>query len=185
VEKVSLRKKLKTSRALFSQPHQLEFKSARSRLAKNLERLRCDLGAKEVWSYMAHGDEASADFSGNGCSVAVPKVVGEDLQFYFAEASETKAGAFGIREPDHRMHKPARKPDLILVPALGFDRQGGRLGSGKGFYDRLLKKYSRAVRVGVAYGVQVVAENLPLEAHDQCMDWIVTENFILQCQRQG
>lgn len=183
MEKVSLRKKLKVSRALFSQPHLPEFKVARARLTQNIERLCGDLKPKEVWSYMAHGDEAPAEFSGK-LKVAIPKVVDEELEFYFASASETKAGAWGIQEPDSKTHKAASKPELIFVPGLGFDRIGGRIGSGKGFYDRLLKKYSRAVRVGVAYGVQVVAENLSLEAHDQRMDWIVTENFILQCQRK-
>lgn len=65
--------------------------------------------------------------------------------------------------------------DLVVVPAVGFDRLGRRLGQGGGYYDRLLASLPRrTVRVGWAFSVQVVDE-LPEEAHDQRVDVIVTE----------
>lgn len=90
------------------------------------------------------------------------------------------AGAFGILEPkpDCR-NRPERrfspeKIDLVLVPGLAFDRSGGRLGRGKGFYDRFFQKLSKkAVLVGLAFDEQLV-ERVPIEPHDRKMDFLLT-----------
>jgi len=68
-----------------------------------------------------------------------------------------------------------RRIDVVVVPGLGFDRDGHRLGYGGGVYDRLLKKTPRAAHVGVFFGVQRV-ERLPREAHDHPLKAIVTED---------
>jgi 5-formyltetrahydrofolate cyclo-ligase len=78
-------------------------------------------------------------------------------------------------------------PDAVLVPGLGFDVNGGRLGRGGGFYDRLLAA-GTACRVGVAFECQVV-EALPLEPHDRRMEFIITEQRVLApgrtCRQEG
>ena len=91
---------------------------------------------------------------------------------------DTRPGRWGIREPD-----PARCPaidplevDLVLLPGVAFDRRGGRLGHGAGFYDRLLTGLRpECLRVAAAFSLQVVAE-VPLEPHDQCFQRLVTEH---------
>jgi 5,10-methenyltetrahydrofolate synthetase len=90
--------------------------------------------------------------------------------------TDTLAGPWEIREPD-----PRRCPevavdtvDLLLMPGLAFDRQGGRLGYGAGYYDRLIAATGPGcVRVALAFGVQCVPE-VPMQSHDQRIDWLVT-----------
>jgi len=85
-----------------------------------------------------------------------------------------------IREP---IFNPARlvppaEIDLILIPGLAFTRDGQRLGRGGGHYDRYLASLpARAMKLGVCFQCQLV-ESLPVEAHDQRLHAIVTENGI-------
>lgn len=81
------------------------------------------------------------------------------------------------RVPQPGPDTPIVRPDLILVPLLGFDRSGGRVGQGQGHYDRCLQALrpeAPLVAVGLAFAIQEVTA-LPLEPHDQSLDWIVTE----------
>lgn len=87
-------------------------------------------------------------------------------------------GAFGIPEPRADAPTlPAENATIILVPGRAFNREGMRLGRGKGGYDRCMEKLRmRSSRVqcwGIAYDEQMV-ENIPWETHDQRMDLIVT-----------
>ena len=66
---------------------------------------------------------------------------------------------------------------VILVPGLAFDRNGGRMGFGKGYYDRLLES-SNAVKIGLCYDFQIL-EKIPTESHDVPMNFVITEKEIL------
>ncbi|MDE6243728.1 MAG: 5-formyltetrahydrofolate cyclo-ligase, partial [Muribaculaceae bacterium] len=66
--------------------------------------------------------------------------------------------------------------ELIVVPAVAYDRRGNRLGRGKGYYDRLLAT-TKASKIGVAYEFQVV-DDIPAESHDVPVDIVITENGI-------
>ena len=85
-------------------------------------------------------------------------------------------GNYGILEP-----RPARcaagRPsglDLILVPGVGFDKKGGRLGHGKGYFDKFLRKAKRAEKIGLAFREQLL-KKVPLEKHDQRVDRVITD----------
>lgn len=67
-------------------------------------------------------------------------------------------------------------PDILLVPGLSFTREGKRLGRGKGFYDRYLENF-RGIKIGICYECQMVLD-IKTDAHDQKMDFIVTEKNI-------
>lgn len=97
---------------------------------------------------------------------------------------ELETGAYGIREPGpgSEVWSP-EKLELILVPGVAFDRRGGRLGRGKGYYDRFLPK-TNAVKVGVCFGERLLAR-LPLEPHDHRMDAVVTEREMILCGMEG
>lgn len=85
------------------------------------------------------------------------------------------AGGFGTRVPGPE--RPEVRPEVVLVPLLAFDRAGYRLGYGGGFYDRTLaalRAVAPVLAVGVAYAGQEVPE-VPRDAHDQRLDWVVTE----------
>jgi 5-formyltetrahydrofolate cyclo-ligase len=76
-----------------------------------------------------------------------------------------------------------RHPVVVVVPGVGFDARGVRLGRGAGFYDRALADLRRAglvYAVGVAFECQIVPA-LPAEAWDERVDWVVTEQRVIGC----
>lgn len=114
--------------------------------------------------------------------VGVPVIIGAGQPLLFRQwtpESVMIAGAFGAAIPQDG---DWITPDILIVPLVAFDRRGGRLGYGGGFYDRTLEA-CRAVKptlaIGFAYAAQE-AEDLPLEATDQPLDFIVTERGIIQ-----
>ena len=87
---------------------------------------------------------------------------------------------FGILEP--RKSKVEITPDLILVPLVAFDRQLNRIGYGKGYYDRSLKKIKKnkkdMISLGIAYSFQK-SKNIAVNKHDFKLDYIFTEKGII------
>ena len=120
----------------------------------------------------------------SGKRVVVPWCVVEtnELELFHLEAMEELVeGAYKILEPrpdlrllPHKRLTPDQM-DLVMVPGTAFDARGGRMGQGKGYYDRLLSRARPdAPLIGVAFECQVVAE-VPVGPHDVFMDWVVTE----------
>ena len=68
---------------------------------------------------------------------------------------------------------------MILVPGSGFDRNGGRMGMGNGYYDRFLKELSPSNYIAVAWQVQIMDKPIPMERYDQRMPAIVTEQGVI------
>ena len=106
-----------------------------------------------------------------------PKVVGEHLAFHVVEdpAADLSPGAFGILEPVTGLPEiPIGEIDAFICPGLAFDAKGGRLGRGRGFYDRMLSMARPgAVRVGICFDHQLVPDTFP-EAHDVMMDQVIS-----------
>jgi 5-formyltetrahydrofolate cyclo-ligase len=71
---------------------------------------------------------------------------------------------------------------LFLVPGMAFDESGGRLGRGRGWYDRLLRRYDHASRWGLAFALQMVPR-VPLDPWDVSMDVVVTERGWIDARR--
>lgn len=95
------------------------------------------------------------------------------------DLNELKTGKFNIKEPpSHHPRISLNKIDLIILPGIAFDKAGNRLGYGKGYFDRLLKK-TKAYKIGLAYDFQIV-ENIPAETHDQKVDLIVTDKKLIK-----
>src|SRR4029077_20403257 len=69
---------------------------------------------------------------------------------------------------------PARTCDLILVPALGFDRDNNRLGLGGGWYDRFVAPQPGAQKIGIAYAGALVEDGIPAERWDMKLDRVVS-----------
>lgn len=89
-----------------------------------------------------------------------------------------KNGPFGAKIPEK---EDFFEPEILIVPLVAFDRGGGRLGYGGGFYDRtlqLLRSRRPTLAIGFAYGAQEAA-TLPLEPTDQPLDMIVTERGVI------
>ncbi|MEL7129460.1 MAG: 5-formyltetrahydrofolate cyclo-ligase [Pseudomonadota bacterium] len=113
----------------------------------------------------------------SGAALCLPRVNADNsMTFRLWEPGEPLIeGRFGLKEPTE--DAPIAEPSLVLVPLLGFDVHGTRLGYGKGHYDRalaLLRQSGRAFACALAYKAQM-QELLPVEDHDQPLDWAVTE----------
>lgn len=145
------------------------------KLVKELERLP---NARIVAAYMAMPGEVDLRelFGRIDKQWVFPRVRGEDLKFYRVKNLETEmqVGAFGILEPKDELEEVrADAVDVFLCPGLGFDRKGGRMGRGRGFYDRMLKQAKpEAVKIGVCFPFQIM-DHIVTEAHDVRMDVVV------------
>ena len=115
-------------------------------------------------------------------SICYPRVEGDQIGLYqVGTLYELRAGRWGLREPDADPARavPLHKVELILVPGVAFTRDGRRLGRGGGYYDRLLAGLAAGTcKIGVCFEHQVVPE-LPVEPHDQSVDFVATENGIV------
>lgn len=118
--------------------------------------------------------------------VFAPRVLGMNIRFYEIQAlEELEPGYQGIREPvqnEERLfsHEFAKElKSLILIPGAVFDRQRGRMGYGKGFYDRFLADYIELSGAALAFECQI-AKNLPMEEHDIRPGIIVTESGVIR-----
>lgn len=134
--------------------------------------------AMTVLLYHSLGDEVNThQFLEEWCKqkqVLLPVVVGDHLELrHYYGAHELKTGAFGIAEPTGTLFKDYTKIDFVAVPGLAFDKNGHRLGRGKGYYDRLLPQLTNAYKAGICYPFQVVDE-VPVEPTDITMDGIIT-----------
>lgn len=89
-------------------------------------------------------------------------------------------GAFGIREPSGGEIIEPDRLDLIIVPGLAFDRRGGRLGYGAGYFDRFLSRCAGLV-AALAFEFQMV-DQIPLEPHDVPVDRVITERAVYNCR---
>ena len=90
-------------------------------------------------------------------------------------------GPYSIPEPAPGLRRTVDPADIewVLVPGAAFDRQGGRIGMGEGYFDKLLARMPNAKRIGLAYSVQVQKKPLPLEPHDIRMNMIITEKEVI------
>ncbi len=113
-----------------------------------------------------------------GARLALPKVMGRGKPLSLRAWSFGEplvAGVWGIREPGPEA--PEVAPDILLVPFAAFDRAGYRIGYGAGYYDMTLaalRAKKKIVAIGLGFAAQEV-EKVPVEAHDQRLDFIITE----------
>lgn len=178
-DKARLRKSLRQRRKF---AHGETGEAAARQLAERLLAMVLPAGGL-IAGYVAHGSEidplpALRLLAARGHGLCLPVVVapGRPLVFRsWAEGLALEAGEFDIPVPagGHEL-----LPDVVLVPLVGFDRAGGRLGQGGGFYDRTLPLLRAAkpdlFTIGLAFSVQEVA-SVPRAANDAALDWIVTE----------
>ncbi|RAU93190.1 5-formyltetrahydrofolate cyclo-ligase [Paenibacillus sp. YN15] len=161
-----------------------------SRIVDMLEGQGILRGQGQLLTFMPFGHEADIHPVAERCwaaggSVAVPKTVPAQKKlelFTVRSLEELTPGLWGILEPDaEKGAVPADPAQLlaVLVPGVAFDRSGGRVGYGGGYYDRLLagleEQGIRPLRIAPAFEMQI-CEELALEAHDIRVDAVVTES---------
>ena len=117
-------------------------------------------------------------------TVVVPKVVQHEIQpsVIIDFDNLMPSGKFEILEPIEVMKIANKNIDLVLVPGIAFDKKGHRIGYGFGYYDKFLKKVPKAIKIGLCFDFQV-ADEIPHEEHDVPVDFIVTEERVLECRK--
>ncbi|QDT66555.1 5-formyltetrahydrofolate cyclo-ligase [Calycomorphotria hydatis] len=113
---------------------------------------------------------------------------GQLALFHLQDMGELVAGSYGILEPSADLKaNPQRQGapealDVVIVPGIAFDTTGGRLGHGKGYYDKLLANVSAdCLLIAPAYECQIV-DRVPTEPHDVAVDLVVTEKRVIRCE---
>ena len=118
----------------------------------------------------------------NGNPVVVPIIVKEDVSLrlsYLRDFSALVPSTFGVPEPiGSEIPALAEDIDTIILPMLGFDRAGGRIGYGAGYYDRFLSKNPGLRKVGIAFACQEVG-SIPVDENDIRVDAVLTEDGIV------
>ena len=123
-----------------------------------------------------------------GKHVVLPRTVPETrgiVLHRYLPGDELVESGFVVKEP--LPTAPEVSPDeidLVLVPGLGFDTRGHRLGYGQGYYDRLLPRLPRATRMALAFELSLLAE-VPSDEHDVPVAWLVTERRVIQCAAES
>lgn len=143
---------------------------------------------EEIYCYVSFGEEVPTfelikSALKMGKKVAVPRViVDNNMEFYYIDSlKELKTGHFGILEPEAAAEKRAEgRQGLVLLPGMAFDRNGNRIGYGKGFYDTYLSAHPQLGRIALAYSLQCV-EWIPADVHDVRVEAVITEkgNFMI------
>jgi 5-formyltetrahydrofolate cyclo-ligase len=126
----------------------------------------------------------------SGKRIIVPYCVHQELElFVLTRMDELAVGMYKILEPRTELRSQQEKRvapgdlDLIMVPGVAFDKSGGRMGHGFGYYDKLLQHArADAPLVALAFECQLFPE-IPTQAHDIFMDKIITEKTIYVGQR--
>lgn len=101
----------------------------------------------------------------------------QTIRFYkLQNTQDYQLSGYGILEPKDDVSK-ALVPEVMIVPGVAFDACGGRVGRGKGYYDRYFELHHDVIRkkIAIGYQLQVMEEPLPMEPFDERMDALVTE----------
>lgn len=162
------------------------------RIAAGLREIDAYRAARRVMCYAAVRGEAETaglvrECLARGAQVALPRLDATtgriEARWIRDPGADLAPGAFGIPEPREDRCAPVapKEIDLFIVPGVGFDPRGNRLGWGRGLYDALLAGASpRSVKVGLAYEAQVV-RCIPAGSRDVEVDVLVTEERTINC----
>ena len=183
IDKREIRLRVKARKNLLSDD---ERRNAAKAVFDVLERTAAFLVADRILMYHSLPDELSTlefiEKWSDRKQFFLPRVNGVNLELLPYRRTNLRHGAFNIEEPEGDEIVAAELMELIVVPGVAFDRQGNRVGRGKGFYDRLLSE-TKALTVGVGYDFQLFDE-VPAEPHDTPMDVIITESSHLVFHRR-
>ena len=182
-EKESLRTRLLETRDNTS--HDL-LKIASGNIQKNLQTIYAFKDAQKVGAYYPIGSEIFTqaiiqELLSEDKEVFLPKVIGDHMEFRkITSFSSLERGSFDIMEPKDDCPTD-NNLDVILVPTVGIDSTGVRLGYGHGFYDKFLAE-NKITTIALTLEKQII-KKIPKSEHDILMDWILTEDKMIQTQR--
>ncbi|MDE6380881.1 MAG: 5-formyltetrahydrofolate cyclo-ligase [Muribaculaceae bacterium] len=179
MEKSEIRRKIRNLRMMLSE---MEKASAADEVFAQLEKTAAFMMADNILMYHSLPDELQTiKFLRKWRDrkrFFLPRVNGVNLDILPYEETRLELGSFHIEEPTGDDVVNVDDIELMVVPAVAFDRKGNRLGRGKGFYDRLLST-SKATKIGVGYEFQLF-DSIPSEPHDVAMDMVITQKTLIK-----
>lgn len=180
--KGELRKELKVKRRSIDDKAEKDGK-----ISNNLISFEPYKKAQTILFYAALYDEINIDLCiekaiDSGKRAALPVCTDEkgNMKFYYITSlSDIKVGFFGVREPDVNFCDEVKdfSSSICIVPAIAYDKKGFRLGYGKGYYDRFLKKFT-SHSIGLCYN-ELIKDKLPIGEYDIPVDYIISENGVI------
>ncbi len=161
-------------------------KIASKKIQNRLKKINVFRDAQKIGVYYPIGSEILTqdiiqELLSNGKDVFLPKIMEKNIEFRkIVDFSSLEKGSFDIMEPkdDCQIDNAL---DVVLVPTVGISPIGVRLGYGQGFYDRYLAEH-KVITISLTFEKQII-KNIPKSEHDIIIDWIVTEERILDTQR--
>ena len=174
----------------------------RSNLGKEEHNLRSDSIIKKIYessfyknskiimTFVSFGNEVNThefikESLNKGKRITVPITFPKTKDLKASEIldfDELEIGFYNILTPKEQSIRfiDPEEIDLIIVPGLAFDRNGFRVGYGGGYYDRFLSKYPHAIKVAIAFDLQLI-DQVPKDHFDIAVDYIFTESQLITC----
>lgn len=176
MDKSTLRKEIKRRFKESSEDNRVRWSKELCKRLYGMEPLKA---ARVVMAFYPLPDEADIcpllkHLYDDGKTILLPEVTGDTtmvLRRYSPDA-EMISGSLGTQVPDTEIFTDIDLIDAVLVPGVAFDKQGHRMGRGKGYYDRFLAGLPMtSIKIGVCFPYQIV-EHVPTEEHDIVMDYV-------------
>lgn len=161
-------------------------KIASKSIQKKLKKIESFRNAQKIGAYYPTGSEILTqdimqEALSNGKEIFLPKVIGKEMEFRkIIDFSNLERGSFDIMEPRDEC-LVNNNLDIILVPTVGISPSGVRLGYGHGYYDRFLAR-NKIKTISLTLEKQII-KNIPRSDHDIIIDWIVTEDRVLDTSK--
>ena len=188
MNKKSIRKKVLEDRSNISATVLSEFSNIITEKLYNTTEYK---NAKTIMSFISFGDEVDThkiikDSMALGKRIVVPVTFSDTKLIkpsHLMDFSELEYGYYNILTPKEEFWRfiDPNEIDLILMPGVGFDRKGYRIGYGGGYYDRFLSKLDKNIdTIGLAFQLQII-DNVPADTFDIPIDSIITEKETINC----
>lgn len=177
--KKELRKKFISKRDILPKDYR---KMASEKIFSTLEEHKLFKAAEKIFIFVGFGTEIQTEnFIKrwiNKKQIFVPKIDGNDMNLIQIKSwNDLEPGCFGILEPKHSANYVG-EIDLVITPSIVYDKNGYRLGYGKGFYDKYLALNNHNTSIGISYD-KLLQNDIPIDSHDKAVDIIITEEKIL------
>lgn len=175
-DKSELRKQIRERKKQLPEDERLRLSAL---ILENLEKEKVFREARTVMAYYSLKDEVRThEFLRKWCpekKILLPVVQGDDILLKpFLNGEKMKTGLLNVMEPcGNEIFDHYGEIDLVIVPGVAFDRNGNRMGRGKGYYDRFLPKVPRAKKIGICFPFQLVNE-VPHTELDVAMDRVIS-----------
>lgn len=180
MEKKDIRKNILLLREGLSKEESKEKSEKICRKLYEMESLR---QAEIIYGYMPIRNEVDIvpllkKLLKEGKRLALPRVSGDRMDFYEINSlQDVVEGSFHVLEPKEYCRK-MEAAGLVLIPGVAFDKKGGRIGYGKGYYDKYFAAHNQKLqKIGIGYTIQIV-DTIPTTSLDIPLDGLVSEEGI-------